>query len=86
MDAEIQQEWIPAFMPKIREYYIRYFRVVAQARDTYHAMDKPIMARYTNVTEISPLPLDFPRYACSLVPFQTLRERDKDNTVCSGTL
>ncbi|XP_040381577.1 uncharacterized protein LOC102700249 isoform X4 [Oryza brachyantha] len=80
MDAQIPGRHMTSFSPVLKEdrvYYITYFEV-AEARASYRPVDNPIMAKFTKHTqikEINHVPDSFPRYACKVIPFETLQAR-----------
>ena len=58
-------------------YTIQYFEI-CNARAIYRSVDHPYMARftkYTNITEVSAVPPNFPLYACCITPYAVLRDR-----------
>ncbi|KAG8084329.1 hypothetical protein GUJ93_ZPchr0010g8304 [Zizania palustris] len=91
MDAQIPGRHITTFKPILKEdriYDITYFEV-ANARASYRPVDNNIMAKftkYTKVKEITTIMETFPRYACKVVPFETLRARIDENKVLSDTV
>ncbi|XP_039781321.1 uncharacterized protein LOC120648697 [Panicum virgatum] len=80
MEAVVPAKWIDEQRAKLIEagvYTIQYFEV-CNARAVYRAVDHPYMARFTKhtkINQVAAVPTNFPLYACSIVPFQVLRER-----------
>ncbi|KAL6626309.1 hypothetical protein ACP70R_030035 [Stipagrostis hirtigluma subsp. patula] len=88
METQIPQRWIHTQRPRLTEghvYYIHYFEV-QPARSSYRPVEHDYLARlttHTTITEVTDVPLGFPVYACSLVPFSTLRARAGERTQLS---
>jgi len=80
MEAVIPTKWIDQQRPRLTEgrvYTIPYFEI-CNARAIYRSVDHPYMARftkYTNITEVSAVPPNFPLYACCITPYAVLRDR-----------
>ena len=91
MEAVIPPKWIHEQRAKLTEatvYTIQYFEV-CNARTIYRAIDHPYMARFTKHTKINQVTVvspNFPLYACSITPFQVLRERMGNKEQMSGLI
>ena len=91
MEAVVPAKWIDEQRAKLIEagvYTIQYFEV-CNARAIYRAVDHPYMARFTKhtkINQVAAVPTNFPLYACSIVPFQVLRERVGNRDQMSGLM
>ena len=91
MEAVVPTKWIDEQRAKLIEagvYTIQYFEV-CNARAVYRAVDHPYMARFTKhtkINQVAAVPTNFPLYACSIVPFQVLRERVGNRDQMSGLM
>jgi len=91
MEAVIPTKWIDQQRPRLiegRVYTIQYFEI-CNARAIYRSVDHPYMARftkYTNITEVSAVPPNFPLYACCITPYAVLRDRVGRKEQMSGLI
>ena len=91
MEAVVPAKWIDEQRAKLIEagvYTIQYFEV-CNARAVYRAVDHPYMAcftKHTKINQVAAVPTNFPLYACSIVPFQVLRERVGNRDQMSGLM
>lgn len=80
IEAQIPQRWIGTCRPRLKEdsvYYIKFFQVVS-AKTSFCTVDHAYMIRFTGhtqITEIKLVPVAFPLYACTPVPFSVLHDR-----------
>ena len=91
MQGSVAKPHLEKFVGKLREgqaYYLHYLGI-KEARDSYRAVDNCFEARltkWTEVTEINPVPDSLPRYAYKIRSFQSLLATASDRTYLAGII